>query len=178
MQTTPRALTMEEELFVDDGSVPNNPWLPLIVYRGALQTGAEAAEACMALFERNGWGGAWRNGIYAHHHYHSTSHEVLGVASGSVRVRLGGDSGKTVVLRAGDVVVVPAGVAHKSEGASPDLVVVGAYPQGQSPDMRTPGASDHDRAVARVAAVPLPRCDPVSGLRGPLLDRWRRAESS
>jgi uncharacterized protein YjlB len=73
---------------------------------------------------------------------------VLGVASGSVRVRLGGDSGKTVVLRAGDVVVVPAGVAHKSEGASPDLVVVGAYPQGQSPDMRSPGASDHELAVA------------------------------
>jgi len=87
----------------------------------------------MALFERNGWGGAWRNGIYAHHHYHSTTHEVLGVASGSVRVRLGGDSGKTVVLRAGDVVVVPAGVAHKSEGESPDLVVVGAYPQGAAP---------------------------------------------
>jgi len=31
MQTTPRAVTIEEELFVDDGSVPNNPWLPLIV---------------------------------------------------------------------------------------------------------------------------------------------------
>ena len=158
MQTTPCAPTIEEELFVNDGSVPNNPWLPLIVYRGALQIGAEAAEACMALFERNGWGGAWRKGIYAHHHYHSTAHEVLGVTCGSVRVRLGGERGKTVVLRAGDVVVVPAGVAHKSEGASPDLVVVGAYPQGQRPDTRTPGASDHESAVARVAAVPLPQC--------------------
>src|SRR5712671_1406595 len=107
-----------------------------------------------------------KRGIYAHHHYHSTAHEVLGVASGSVRVRLGGDGGKTVVLRAEDVVVVPAGVAHKSEGASPDLVVVGAYPPGRGPDMRTPGAPDHERAVARVAAVPLPRCDPVYGMHG------------
>jgi uncharacterized protein YjlB len=178
MQTTPRAVTIEEELFVDDGTVPNNPWLPLIVYRGALQTGARAAEACIALFERNGWGGVWRYGIYAHHHYHSTAHEVLGVASGSVRVRLGGDGVKTVVLRAGDVVVVPAGVAHKSEGASPDLVVVGAYPPGRGPDMRTPDASDHERAVARVAAVLLPRCDPVYGMHGPLLDRWRGPERS
>jgi uncharacterized protein YjlB len=178
MQTTPRTLAIEEELFVDDGSVPNNPRLPLIVYRSAFQTGAEAAEACMALFERNGWGSGWRNGIYAHHHYHSTAHEVLGIAAGSVRVRLGGESGKTVVLRAGDVVVIPAGVAHKSEGASPDLVVVGAYPQGQKPDMRTSGTRDYERTLARVAAVPLPGCDPVCGMGGPLLERWRGAERS
>ena len=84
---------------------------------------------------------AWRNGIYAHHHYHSTAHEVLGIVAGSVRVRLGGESGKTVELRAGDVVVIPAGVAHKSEGASPDLLVVGAYPGGKSPDMCRPGSA-------------------------------------
>jgi uncharacterized protein YjlB len=178
MPATPRAPAIEEEFFVDDGSVPNNPRLPLIVYRGALQIGSGAAEACMALFEGNGWGGAWRNGVYTHHHYHSTAHEVLGVASGSVRVRLGGESGKTMELRAGDVVVVPAGVAHKSEGASPDLVVVGAYPQGQSPDMRTSGAADHERAVARIAAVPLPQCDPVYGMHGPLLERWCGAKGS
>jgi uncharacterized protein YjlB len=44
--------------------------------------------------------------------------------------------------------------------------------------MRTPGAPDHERAVARVAAVPLPQCDPVYGIHGPLLDRWRSAEPS
>jgi uncharacterized protein YjlB len=176
MSTTPRALTIEEALFVDDGSAPNNPRLPLIVYRGALDIGSEAAESCMALFEGNGWGGAWRNGIYAHHHYHSTAHEVLGIAAGSVRVRLGGAGGRTFELCAGDVVVVPAGVAHKSERASPDLVVVGAYPRGQSPDTCTPGAPDHQRAAARVAAVPLPACDPVYGVPGPLLERWHSAE--
>jgi uncharacterized protein YjlB len=155
--------------------VPNNPRLPLIVYRGALQTGRKAAETCIALFEGNGWGGAWRNGIYVHHHYHSTAHEVLGIATGSVRVRLGGAGGKTVELGAGDVVVVPAGVAHKSERASPDLVVVGAYPHRQRPDMRTPDTRGHDHAAARVAAVPLPVCDPVYGASGPLLERWRAA---
>ena len=178
MQTTPRAVTIEEELFVDDGSVPNNPWLPLIVYRCVLQTGAEAAEACMALFERNGWGGAWRNGIYAHHHYHSAAHEVLGIVVGSVRVRLGGEHGRTMELQAGDVVVVPAGVAHKNEGASLDLVVVGAYPIGQNPDMRTPGTRDYERWVAQIAAVPLPECDPVYGMHGPLIERWCGAERS
>jgi uncharacterized protein YjlB len=109
---------------------------------------------------------AWRNGLYAHHHYHSTAHEMLGIAAGSVRIRLGGAGGKTAEMRAGDVVMIPAGVAHKSERASPDLVVVGAYPHGQRPDMCTPEGRDRQNAVARVAAVPLPECDPVYGVPG------------
>src|SRR5436309_3433095 len=125
----PRAtLTIEEHFFADDGRVPNNPALPLIVYRGALETGPRCAALCEQLFADNGWGGAWRNGIYTHHHYHSTAHEVLGIAAGWVRVRLGGETGRTVDLHAGDAAVIPAGVAHKNKGASPDLVVVGAYP--------------------------------------------------
>jgi uncharacterized protein YjlB len=81
-----------------------------------------------------------------------------------------------VELRAGDVVVIPAGVAHKNEGASSDLIVVGAYPRGQSPDMRSPGATDHASALPRIATVPLPAGDPVHGSSGPLVERWRAAE--
>ena len=118
MPNSPDALTIEEYFFADDGRVPNNPTLPLIVYRGALETGPRCTADCEKLFADNGWSGAWRNGIYAHHHYHSTAHEGSGIAAGSVRVRLGGEHGKTVELHAGDVVVIPAGVAH-NEGASP-----------------------------------------------------------
>jgi uncharacterized protein YjlB len=120
MAETPEALTTEEHLFTDDGQVPNNPHLPLIVYRAVLEPGPRAAAACEALFAGNDWSAAWVDGIYAHHHYHSTAHEVLGIAVGSVRVQLGGENGKTVELCAGDVVVIPAGVAHKSEAASLD----------------------------------------------------------
>jgi uncharacterized protein YjlB len=126
MAATLGAPKIEDYRFADDGRVPNNPRLPLIVYRGALKTGGDAAASCVALFDRNGWTGAWQNGVYSHHHYHSSAHEVLGIASGWVRVRLGGESGQTIELRAGDVVVIPAGVAHKNEGESPDLLVVGA----------------------------------------------------
>ena len=173
MVTPAHAPTLEERLFADDGRVPNNPRLPLIVYRGALTTGPGAAAACEARFAGNGWSGGWRAGIYAHHHYHSTAHEVLGIVAGSARVRLGGEAGDTVEVRAGDVVVIPAGVAHKSEGASPDLLVVGAYPGGHGPDMCVPGAGERERALANVAAVPLPASDPVFGGSGPLLERWR-----
>jgi uncharacterized protein YjlB len=170
MSNVPNAVTIEEHFFADDGRVPNNPSLPLIVYRGAVGT---SAAGCEALFAANGWSGGWRNGIYAHHHYHSTAHEVLGITAGSVRVRLGGESGQTVELRAGDVVVIPAGVAHKNEGASPDLMVVGAYPGGKAPDMRGPGAHERERALPNIRAVALPDCDPVYGDSGPLLERWR-----
>jgi uncharacterized protein YjlB len=167
------ALTIEEHLFADDGRVPNNPRLPLVVYRGALATGPGAAAACEALFADNGWSGGWRAGIYAYHHYHSTAHEVLGVVAGSARVRLGGEGGAIVELHAGDVVVIPAGVAHKSEDASPDLLVVGAYPGGRGPDMRVPGMGERERALANIAAVLLPAKDPVCGAAGPLIKRWR-----
>jgi uncharacterized protein YjlB len=176
MAATPGAPRIEDYLFADDGVVPNNPRLPLIVYRGALGTAGDAAASCVTLFDRNGWTGAWKNGVYAHHHYHSSAHEVLGVVAGWVRVRLGGEGGQTVELRAGDVVVIPAGVAHKNEGASPDHLVVGAYPRGQSPDMRSPGVAGHTSALPQIAVVPLPAGDPVHGSSGPLVERWRAAK--
>src|SRR5271166_1412987 len=165
--------TIEEYFFAGDGVVPNNPRLPLIVYRGVLETGGAAAASCVALFYRYGWTGAWKNGVYAHHHYHSSAHEVLGIAAGWVRVRLGGEGGQTMELHAGDVVVIPAGVAHKNEGASPDLMVVGAYPGGKSPDMCSPAAQQRERALSNIPKVALPASDPVYGKPGPLLERWR-----
>jgi uncharacterized protein YjlB len=178
MAKMPDALTIEEHLFTDDGHVPNNPSLPLMVYRAVLETGPRAAAACEALFAGNDWSAAWVDGIYAHHHYHSTAHEALGITAGSVRVRLGGERGKTLELRAGDVVVIPAGVAHKNEGASPDLVVVGAYPSGRSPDMCRPAAQGCDRARRNITEVALPACDPVFGKSGPLFERWRAGNRS
>ena len=167
---------IEEYRFADDGHVPNNAAFPLILYRGVLETGPDAAADCEALFASNGWRAAWRNGIYAHHHFHSTAHEVLGIAAGSVHVRLGGERGTTVELRAGDVVVIPAGVAHKNEGASPNLLVIGAYPGGKGPDMCRPGAQECERARRNVRKVGLPGRDPIYGKPGPLLERWAAAD--
>jgi uncharacterized protein YjlB len=40
--------------------------LPLIVYRGPIRTAGALDPAALfeALFERNGWKGSWRNGVY------------------------------------------------------------------------------------------------------------------
>src|SRR5271156_5922837 len=167
MSETVPATGVETYRFADDGVVPNNPGLPLIVYRGALAADGDRAGACERMFARHGWPGAWRNGIHGHHHYHSTAHEVLGIARGTARVRLGGPGGQAVELAAGDVVVIPAGIAHKREAASSDLLVIGAYPKGQRPDMCLAEAAAHNRAVAAIAA------DPVPGRVDPLLLCWR-----
>ena len=173
MSNRPQPPVVETHHFADDGIVPNSR-LPVVVYRGALPASGDRAGAVEAMFARNGWPDSWRNGIYPHHHYHSTAHEVLGIAAGSARVRLGGENGQTVEIRAGDVVVIPAGVAHKREAASADLLVIGSYPKGQSPDICRAEPAQHDRAAANVAVVALPAADPVTGAAVPLLDYWKR----
>ncbi len=148
----------------------------LIVHRGAVKTqGDRAAGECLRLFAHNGWGGGWTNGIYRFHHFHATTHEALGIVRGRVRVRFGGKSGPVVAVEAGDAVVIPAGVSHCNEGASDDLVVVGAYPGEHGPDMQRLGSDEMTEAVRkRVRAVPVPEADPVFGKDGPLAEIWRR----
>ncbi|MGH6914567.1 MAG: cupin domain-containing protein, partial [Geminicoccales bacterium] len=131
-----RSAEIEIHLLEDDGSIPNNSKLPLMIYRSALRFGEhDPAGVCEGVFAAHGWGDAWRNGIYDFPHYHSTAHEVLGIARGRARVRLGGERGIVVTVEAGDVIVIPAGVGHQNRGSSPDLLVVGAYPRGQSFDL-------------------------------------------
>ncbi len=159
--------------FSDGGTIPNNPRLPLLIHRGALDSKtADPAAAAEALFGANGWGGFWRNGIYPYHHYHSTCHEALAVARGWAEVRFGGESGETVRVEAGDIAVLPAGTGHKRVDASPDFLVVGAYPPDQPFDLIRAGEGDHDAAVERIAAVPTPATDPVFGVDGGLRLRW------
>jgi uncharacterized protein YjlB len=163
-------------LLEDDGTYPNNRELPLLVYQGAFRQPGPTPEAIEAVFRANGWGGSWRNGVYGFHHYHSTAHEVLGVYSGTAQVQLGGEAGITLSVNPGDVVVIPAGVAHKNLGASSDFRVVGAYPHGQQPDMNYGRSSERPKAEEKIDHVPLPTADPVYGRDGPMQEHWGRTE--
>ncbi len=155
--------------FDDDGAIPNSR-LPLLVYHDAVPADPAAIED---LFAANRWPTAWRAGVHPFHHFHSTAHEVLGVASGEATVLFGGPGGKLLTVRAGDVVVVPAGVAHCNQGQSDDLLIVGAYPDnGPRPDLRRGKPAEHDAAQQAVAAVPLPPADPVAGPGGALTKLW------
>jgi len=159
-------------LFADDGDIPNHTHLPLIVYSRAIEPAADMAAAFEQLFHSHGWGGTWRNGIFPFHHYHSTAHEVLGIAAGEAEVRFGGEAGETVRVRAGDAVLIPAGVGHKRLSASPDLLVIGAYPAGQRADLMREGAEDKASIRERIAEVSRPATDPVAGVTGPMTHLW------
>jgi uncharacterized protein YjlB len=160
----------EAHTFTDDGAIPNSA-LPVLAYRRALEPTAGAG-AYEELFAAHGWRGAWRDGIYPFHHFHSTAHEVLGIAAGRVEVMLGGPQGRRFELASGDVVVLPAGTGHCNLGSSPDLVVVGAYPNGMRWDLRRGDPAEHDEVLANIADVPVPDQDPVRGERGPLAELW------
>jgi uncharacterized protein YjlB len=59
-------------------------------------------------------------------------------------------------------------------GLVADLLAIGAYPSRQHPDLCRADLGAHHRAVASIAAVPLPSVDPVTGGAGPLLEHWRQ----
>jgi uncharacterized protein YjlB len=161
--------------FKDDGLVPNHPRWPLIIYRGAIDLGKknhDPAAVIEDLFEANGWGEIWRDSIYDYVRYHSRIHEVLGVASGKGSARFGGAKGRIFTLKAGDVVVLPAGTGHQCLSADADFLVVGAYPAaGTYDECRT--VEDRPRALKTIPNVPVPRKDPVYGSGGPLSKLWK-----
>jgi len=154
-----------------NGWMPNNPKLPVLFYKAALDTKGGAASKCEALFTRNGWPPQWRNGVYTFHHYHSTTHEVLGFTRGEARLVLGGEGGREFHIRAGDVLLLPTGTGHCELTCSPDFQVIGAYPPGCHWDICR--AAPDTAALERMATMALPASDPVHGTHGPLTLHWR-----
>ncbi|MGX8008398.1 cupin [Mesorhizobium sp. ORM8.1] len=174
MKTRARQIEPLAFRFADDGFVPNHPRWPMLIYPGAvlLPDNVDPAAVFEDIFGANGWGDGWRNGIFDHVHYHSSIHEVLGIARGTAEVRFGGDKGKVLEVKAGDVAVLPAGTGHQRLSASADLLVVGAYAPFGTYDLCR-SAADHAGALRTIPKVGRPDTDPVYGGDGPLLEAWK-----
>jgi uncharacterized protein YjlB len=161
--------------FADDGSIPNNTALPLVLYRGGVDlTGSPDPEQVIErTFAGNGWGNMWRNGIYPYAHYHSMIHEAMGIARGRATVRFGGEKGREIEIAPGDVVILPAGTGHQLVTQTQELVVIGAYPPSGKYDLCRGSKAEHAKALRSIPHVPPPATDPVFGENGPLMTLWR-----
>jgi uncharacterized protein YjlB len=167
----------EQFRFRDDGVFPNSV-LPVLLYRQAFMAEAgDRASVVEQRFAENDWTNSWRNGVYSFAHYHSTTHEVLGVYGGTATLRLGGAHGNNVEVHGGDVIVIPAGVAHQNIGPSADFAVVGAYPDGRDWDLLRGLPGERPKADRNIAALPIPNNDPIYGPEGPLRQIWKFASA-
>ena len=175
MPTAMNSVSPITRKFADDGRIPNNPTLPLVLYRGGIDLAGtpDPEDVIEKTFAANGWSNMWRNGIYPYPHYHSMIHEVMGVARGRATVRFGGKHGEEIEVASGDVVILPAGTGHQCLKQTPTLVVIGAYPGSGKYNLCRGSKTDHARALVSVPQVPRPATDPVFGPHGPLLALWR-----
>ena len=163
----------EKYYFKDDGNIPNST-LPLLLYKNVLsETGNTGATWLENRFAKNNWTNSWRNGIFSYHHYHSITHEVLGVYEGNAFVHFGGEKGSKIRVESGDVIVIPAGVGHKKLESSADFAVVGAYPNGSDYDILTGKPEERKKTQGNISKIPVPESDPIFGRNDGLLKLWR-----
>jgi len=161
----------------DDGVFPNSKY-PVLLYKNVLRVPFILPAAYIkTLFEKNNWRNAWKDGIFTYDHYHSTSHEVMGIYQGRTSLMLGGDNGQTVDLRKGDVIVIPAGVAHKNLGAEQAVKCVGAYPEGRPFDIKRGLAGERPDADNTIGKLPVPAKDPVFGQFRGLRNIWTEIDA-
>ncbi|MCC5894196.1 MAG: cupin domain-containing protein [Alkalibacterium sp.] len=160
---------------------PNHP-LPVLFYPEALinliENSKDPGNETIAFFEEKGYTNGWVNGIHDFHHFHSNTHEVLACIKGSATVQIGGPQAEEHTFTTGDVVLIPAGVAHKRLTATDDFKVVGAYPNGKSPDMHRGDAPDYEDVQQRCYDVLVPDTDPVYKYDGPVQKHWSLSEDN
>jgi uncharacterized protein YjlB len=153
-----------------------NSALAVLIYKSACTLPKQknkAADILQKIFLRNGWSNSWRNGIYNFHHYHSNTHEVIGICSGKVTVILGGPKGKKITLEQGDVLILPAGVGHKCLHASEQFLCIGAYPQGKDYDINLGKSAELESSLKHLKNLGRPSTDPIYGRLGFLKTFWQ-----
>ena len=156
-----------------DNNFPNNDYLPVLIYQKAFNPQEKKlGDVIEKTFNQNNWTNSWRNGILEEHHYHSNTHEVLGVSAGHCKIQLGGPNGIVLDIEKGDVVILPAGIAHRNLGCSKDFEIVGGYPDGIEHDMRYGKPDDRPAVDDNIRNVALPETDPVYGYEGELITFW------
>jgi len=146
---------------------------PLLIYHSAFPN-ASASEIESHLDSVGVVSPQWRFTMYSETHFHSTTHEVLVISSGSAQCCFGGEDNPAriePVLSKGDVVVVPAGVGHRllEDRSGGSFQMVGSYPVGKHWDMCY-GRAGEESKVKAIESLGWFNRDPIYGDEGPALD--------
>jgi uncharacterized protein YjlB len=145
---------------------------PLLIYHSAFKGDFKASDIEHHLKTVAVVSPAWRYTMYSETHFHSTSHEVLAIASGKAKCCFGGEDNLGRIeplLEKGDVVIVPAGVAHRLLEDHGGFQMVGSYPVGKSWDMCY-GREGEEEKVRSIAGLGWFGRDPIYGDEGPTLE--------
>jgi len=152
--------------FENNGIIPNNK-LPVLIYKNTLQD----FEFC---FSQNEWTNNWQDIILPTDHFHSNTHEVLGLQSGHARLKIGGQQGEIISVEKGDVLILPAGVGHYSVDNTLAYQFIGGYPNGADWNLKFSLKNEDIQSIlTEIANIPIPEKDPVFGIDGPLFDYWK-----
>jgi uncharacterized protein YjlB len=169
--TTPKEVI--HEIFLPNNFFPNNQKYPLLIYKQVFIFTNESPAQIQQFLKENSWRNAWVDGIYDFDHYHSNTHEVLIIIEGNCNVQIGGPNYKHYEICQGDVIILPAGVAHKNLGSSQNFKCIGAYPFDVKYDMHYGKADEHPKVDETIKKVKLPKCDPIFGKNGLLFEFWK-----
>lgn len=157
------------------GLVPNTSiqQKPLMIYKSAFPSSTNASQIESHLSSVGVVTPQWRFTMYNFDHFHSTSHEVLGIAAGKAKLCFGHEENPKCVqeiLEKGDVIIMPAGVSHRLlEDLSGGFSMVGCYPTGCNWDMCY-GKKGEESKVEQIKDVKWFTKDPVYGEEGPTLE--------
>lgn len=166
-------LRVSKHFIPSHGRLPNSNILnkPLLIYHSVFaKPSVSAIES--HLISAGVVTPQWRYGMYPTTHFHSTTHEVLCVSSGKARLCFGGENNPERVeptVEAGDVMVLPAGMAHRLLEEFGGFEMIGCYPKGFDWDMCY-GTQGEEGRVEAIAKVEWFEQDPIYGHQGPVLD--------
>ena len=181
MSTSRAPLTALSDLRVSSYQIPAFDLIPntsiqnkpLLIYHSAFHSSASASAIESHLSTIGVVSPQWRYTMYSQSHFHSTAHEVLCVASGKARLCFGGEKNPErveVEVEKGDVMVVPAGVAHRLlEDIDGGFIMVGSYPIGKSWDMCYGREGQEEERVKGIWSLGWFENDPIYGKQGPSL---------
>ncbi|KAL1792254.1 hypothetical protein ACET3X_010005 [Alternaria dauci] len=178
------AVTWPEQYALPSAThVPNNI-LPVLIYRGVLPTPVNS-ELTKRLCEGNDWEKRGEWGEITIPHFHPNTHECYAILRGSSRLALGrskehdATDGIEINIHTGDVIVIPAGVSHRSLESEGDFRYIGVYPKA-APRWRNNHCEEHEPMDAlrqEIDSVAIPDSDPVFGRAGPLCQIWKSART-